>query len=84
VTADFTKSLIAELSEDINQEVRNQNLTNANEATILYSSFVQNGAEFLMNLVVPCYKNAVMPSYKDLVLHCIAELPQWVDGLIKF
>jgi hypothetical protein len=37
-----------------------------------------------MNLVVPCYRNAVMPSYKALVEYCVPELPQWIDGLIKF
>jgi len=80
----FTTSLINELSADMNLEQRHQNEKNASEGTILYSLFVQNGAEFIMNLVVPCYRNAIVLSYLDLAKHCIPQLPEWIDGLIKF
>jgi len=93
VTPEFTKSLVNELADDMNQEKRNHNASHssAGEGVILYSSFVQHGAEFLMNLVVPCYKDAKMASFLDLLNECIPEAEEtWKEerkqlgGLIQF
>jgi hypothetical protein len=86
VSPDFTQSLLNELFLDMDEEVKNHNKTHAGKGSILYSSFVQNGAEFLMNLIVPCYRNARLPSFRDLLVKGIPGIKEgdWADGLIRF
>ena len=48
---------------------------------ILYSQFIQDGAEFLMNFMVPVQRKTILPTSNHLFGE---EMPDWLQSLIKF
>jgi hypothetical protein len=82
----FVKTLLEDLNAIKIEEEKAIASSPAQEKQMLYSSFIQDGIELLMTVVVPTNKYIVMDSYKEIIniegSH-LKDLKEWLDPFIK-
>jgi hypothetical protein len=82
----FVRALLEDIDTVKRQEEKAMQASESGGKQVLYSSFIQDGLEFLMTLVIPIDRRSRLNSYKDLLSvkgEHLRELHNWLDPLMK-